>query len=93
MKDTRRKRMKIEHNHGQWHEDIERVHTWSNKEYCVILVNDQGYCDSYLGFCVKAEISVTRIPSKRVLLKRGIAALTGKSGVKAHLELTTSFSV
>lgn len=80
----KREKMQIETNTGQWHSDIARLHTYSNKAWTIILANRLGHYDSDTGIYIQADITVTVMPTRSAVLKNGLAAFTG-SGEKANL--------
>lgn len=76
--------MKIKENNGQWHEDVDRIHTYSNRAWTIIFTTCQGHYDRDLGICVKINIKVKVMPTKAAVLKNGLAAFIGK-GKRANL--------
>ena len=89
MKPAKRTRMKIEENNGQWHKDVDRLHTYGNRAWTIVFVNSQGHFDKDLGVCVKAEIKVKVMPTKSSVLKSGLVAFIGK-GKTANLIMRNS---
>jgi len=82
---------RIIYNKGQWHKDIKRTHS-VNGLWTVIFTDDRGWVQAD-QVCVKSAIVCKRLPSKRILLRDGIAALVGTSGTKSHFLMVNDLNV
>lgn len=76
--------MTIIENDGQWHDDVDRVHDYSNGDWVIVFRDSNGYLDSSMGASVKVSIPVKFIPSKTAALEHGLEAFV-TTGEKANL--------
>jgi len=82
---------RIYSNAGQYHRDIERVHTFPDGRWAIIFAGGQG---SYSGRRGNKDLELhlrgfglkpKRLPGRRIVQREGLAAFLGDKGIKAYL--------
>jgi hypothetical protein len=95
MKNKRRIGMKMILNKGQWHTNVDRMHTWDNGDWCIVFRKNGsgcGHLDNVLGASLKVSIPVEVMPTKEDALKYGLTAFT-MTGEKAQLIMRNELGV
>ncbi len=79
---------RIYYNTGQYHKDIERVHTMPGGRWCIIFTNDYGHYSGRgskeLTLTILAGLSTPKVlPKRRVVQKKDLAAFGADEGEAA----------
>jgi hypothetical protein len=82
-------------NEGQWHTDVDRMHTWENGDWAIVFQGNDGFDCGYLDndqANLRSHIPVKTMPTKEDALKYGLAAFT-MTGEKANLVMMNNLGV